>query len=925
MGSVLETIRDKKVDWIREQVESFTRDAMQEYLENCRDYCSNMSLNPNHTKNFYDSVWGTIGINEGEILIIDSPILQRLRHIKQLGLADLLYSSADHSRFSHTLGVLQTADVMAGQIEKELKKKDVTTSAETRQIIRLAAIFHDCGHLFASHASERYYQKDRKNSLFQKIADTRLCFEANLKIEKPPLSEIISILIVNSPAVRALLDIIQKGLSSIDFSPINQDIIIEKICCMILGFPYTTGMIPFAQVISGPIDSDKLDYLKRDSHSTGVPVAVDMSRVFQKLRVVESSKSYKMIAVNDGKGKMAYKMAIAPAAINTVDQLVISRFMMYENIYYHQKTVTAEEMLRYAMHKLDSSTKEIFDDFSKVLRLTDNVVVHSDFFLSVKSVIKDFKMIDREEFNDACRILSNLHKRRLFKRCVAFTDENLTRVACRNREFYSRVIAGEVIEEQDWFIQTVIQEVKNIKRVLNGSEYPCHFNDTTEILLLITPDIAASSLHSNIAIADKKNKDRDAIFEADNWLRSRASRKPQNYLISYTEDRYIIYIAAEIVLLREYGLLINDTIIYTEEDEQYINQLKEYLDAKNYFRELYTLAPSDSIKAHEGDMQLLVEKWKSYEIFDVSTGEGINLDVTYLMMHIKQYKQFKKELGDFNTFLNGYFKMLHEMRLVSKEKIAKTLKGNLMKILNQEGCEPGAVQVCNIGNYQDSGAIIAYHVNIVNRCLGTSWVTITLEKALESAKPGQVIVFLEDAFCSGRQILSIFETYMGVTERLTNENHVEELTDDKKERLKNCRLYFSFLFYEQSNEEFFYRRLSEIGLKQVQIVAPEKFPEGYFKRAEKISDGEQMEFDTVKKYIKKAGEKLISLKACDRDGKRKPAWDDERMKKSVLGYNDAQQLIAFSWNTPTYTVTPLWMSADADNFQWVPLFPRIDK
>ena len=49
------------------------------------------------------------------------------------------------------------------------------------------------------------------------------------------------------------------------------------------------------------------------------------------------------------------------------------------------------------------------------------------------------------------------------------------------------------------------------------------------------------------------------------------------------------------------------------------------------------------------------------------------------------------------------------------------------------------------------------------------------------------------------------------------------------------------------------------------------------------------------------------------------------MEQSQLGYNDSQQLVAFSWNTPTYTMTPLWMRVDTLDFQWVPLFPRIDK
>ena len=123
MGRVLDVLQAEKLTRIRNEIEQFCDKIMGEYLCECKNECKKRELSSFNTKNFYDSVWGTIEINEGEILILDSPILQRLRYIKQLGLADLLYSSANHSRFSHTLGVIQTANIMQEQIEKELKKR----------------------------------------------------------------------------------------------------------------------------------------------------------------------------------------------------------------------------------------------------------------------------------------------------------------------------------------------------------------------------------------------------------------------------------------------------------------------------------------------------------------------------------------------------------------------------------------------------------------------------------------------------------------------------------------------------------------------------------------------------------------------------------------------------------------------------------
>ena len=90
MGEVLKVLKSENLRWLREQVEQFSTDLMEDYLQECEVSCSNIQQSYGYTKNFYDSVWGTIEITRGEILILDSPLLQRLRYIKQLGMADLL-------------------------------------------------------------------------------------------------------------------------------------------------------------------------------------------------------------------------------------------------------------------------------------------------------------------------------------------------------------------------------------------------------------------------------------------------------------------------------------------------------------------------------------------------------------------------------------------------------------------------------------------------------------------------------------------------------------------------------------------------------------------------------------------------------------------------------------------------------------------
>lgn len=124
MGKLLDLLEDTKLLKYRTDISEFVLLMLKDYLEEAKNKIFSGYFESSIEKSFYDSVWGTIEISIGEILILDSPLLQRLKRIKQLGLADVLYSGANHTRFAHTLGVLQTSDVMVGRIIKQLIKKE---------------------------------------------------------------------------------------------------------------------------------------------------------------------------------------------------------------------------------------------------------------------------------------------------------------------------------------------------------------------------------------------------------------------------------------------------------------------------------------------------------------------------------------------------------------------------------------------------------------------------------------------------------------------------------------------------------------------------------------------------------------------------------------------------------------------------------
>src|SRR3972149_6979956 len=100
-----------------------------------------------------DPIYGFIFPTKPEFEIIDTPIFQRLKNIKQLALTNLVYPSANHTRFEHSIGVLHITSLMS---EKLLPGKE---NEEKRRLIRLSALLHDIGHGPFSHVSEYILKK----------------------------------------------------------------------------------------------------------------------------------------------------------------------------------------------------------------------------------------------------------------------------------------------------------------------------------------------------------------------------------------------------------------------------------------------------------------------------------------------------------------------------------------------------------------------------------------------------------------------------------------------------------------------------------------------------------------------------------------------------------------------------------------------
>jgi HD superfamily phosphohydrolase len=279
-----------------------------------------------------DPVNGPIKIDGLFSEIVDSEYFQRLRYIKQLGLCNLVFPGANHSRFEHSLGTM----FMARELSASLDINDKTPE--------IAALLHDVGHMPFSHGIEDIFY-----SLYHVYHE-----DITRKI-------ICGIYPYNDSTIP---DILKKyGYEPTEIA----DVATGK----------SKKNILFSNMVSGAIDVDELDYLRRDALFCGVTMGqIDYKRLFNTLAI----KGDDLVGVEK--------------SIPTMESIIITRILMFNTVYFHKTIRIAQEMLGYAY--LDMENKDISD-----IKLVDFQFIEKLLNGNSKAMVK--KIMERKLFKVAYR------------------------------------------------------------------------------------------------------------------------------------------------------------------------------------------------------------------------------------------------------------------------------------------------------------------------------------------------------------------------------------------------------------------------------------------------------------------------------------------------------------------------------------------
>ncbi len=309
-----------------------------------------------------DPLWNTIRLDPVAVGIVDSPPFQRLRYIRQLGLAHLVYPGATHTRFDHALGVYHLT-VTALRLLRERRgiPPEVWKGAE---LVPYAALLHDIGHYAFSHALEEL-EPDRM----------------------PGDHEAVGRRFFRHPDLRRALE------------PLGPDAP-EAIHAMIRG----ASSSPLRGLVHGSLDLDKMEYLRRDSRFCGVPYGeVDVDRLLQAL-----------LPLPDPEGG-DWEIGVEEKAVSALESLLFAKYQMFRNVYWHHGVRAATALYK---RIVDESVRAGVLDAEELVGPTDEELLHE---IARRAEAIDDPVAERI----ARRWLPDLRARRLPKRALEATAADL--------------------------------------------------------------------------------------------------------------------------------------------------------------------------------------------------------------------------------------------------------------------------------------------------------------------------------------------------------------------------------------------------------------------------------------------------------------------------------------------------------------------
>lgn len=316
-----------------------------------------------------DPVYGFVTIPSGLLFeLIEHPAFQRLRRIKQLGLTNLVYPGALHTRFQHVIGAMN----LTAQAVSMLRTKGVTITDAEEEAVCAAVLLHDMGHGPYSHALEKVIIPGVAHEEISLAFMEQLNLQFNHRLD---------------------------------------------LCLQIFKGEYHRKFLH--QLVSGQLDMDRLDYLRRDSFYTGVQEGI-----------VGHDRIIHMLDVRNE------ELVIEEKGIYSVEKFLIARRLMYWQVYLHKTVIAAESLLIRIMERAVALIKQgqtlpATDEFAFFL---NNPTGREAFFANTE-ILDHFSRLDDDDVFSAIKSWCSVNDRVLSELCMQLRDRKLPKIEISRTPF----------------------------------------------------------------------------------------------------------------------------------------------------------------------------------------------------------------------------------------------------------------------------------------------------------------------------------------------------------------------------------------------------------------------------------------------------------------------------------------------------------
>ncbi|WP_435481696.1 phosphoribosyltransferase-like protein [Variovorax sp. RT4R15] len=869
-------------------------------------------------KDINDALWGTVSLSPAEVAVLDSPLLQRLRFLRQMGVAHWVYPGAVHTRFEHAIGALHQTQRLVESLNAQVVRHDSAPLVTTQdaQLLRLSSLFSHVGCLAFSDSVVLELKAHPDLAMVTKDFAT----DSDLQElgAEPSLCQLLAHYIIQSPAVRALLQILVKsGLLPMEKGNDEErvEIAIRFMALAVIGRRVDELRPQLQELVNGPFDASTLDTLVRDAKFSGIPSVLDSSRLMQKL----TGKALRLDALPDWMNQGLF-FAVDPQAppptmwlfgvpsnaTPILNELQLAQVLVTTKIHRHPKVLATEQMLRSVVHTFGelSTAKELltllYSTSEDVLLSLSAGAFETALHRASTSPLTDD---ERVRISLAVDTLAALRERRIWVRALQLSDAVIEADLSDSvglHRFYSEL---RHVQRGPDLLAQVCDEVAVIRRAagqpaMSREELAARVNLRSLFSISAEPRIGRAVI---LPPSKLPYMLRETWVGADNWVDQYLRGQPTVYVFATHELADTVYVAIERLADRLFGArLPQGTLEASKRSKDRILELKE------------ALRSSGSWTGHSWSIRPRAQIWHSPQLdkriaqvaLKLSKVETIPVSGNNeeLPSAIRRWLEQFESSNDIECALT----LLERFEVVDRAKSTRAFDELFLAHPEFRGA-----YAVSFGEPKDGAVIQGYfadeHAHVVKVVTLDQWSRETDERPL---------IFVDDCCGSGSQVCDVLAAWLerpDLREPLAEARDAQ--TKDVQERLRRTKIAFLFIAAWDAGVKKIRERLVDLGLDAVvfSYLGEQSIP-----FVEDVLKTERAKALNVTAFVDRChviGREILKSKGVE----------PKKVESRKFGYGNKGMLLSTLVNVPTQTVTLIWERGIVDGVPWEPLLPRRKK